>query len=267
VSTTTLYRFFDKDNRLLYVGISSRGPSRWKEHERNRDWWHDVTSSTMQTFTSRQDALRAEREAIKSERPVYNKMHNKPGAVAKKVWTAGHIPEEELRNWRIPGPRVQPVLWRGRFVDNYDFSVIRPDPGLNEVSAHRDVSDGWVQLMLDYNYGNKYRGEFDELCQIMALLSADSFGQESITWGGPYFWFPQHLNDWFVRAVLLSDNGDHSMMRATEDVVVANAEHLPDIWEPGAGKSTKKTRKALARHSLRRISLALHEMNNNRVAA
>jgi hypothetical protein len=73
---TMLYRFFDKSGRLLYVGVSSVGPGRWKEHSKGRSWWHEVVSSTIEHYPTRQLALLAERSAIRNERPIYNKVHN-----------------------------------------------------------------------------------------------------------------------------------------------------------------------------------------------
>ena len=73
---TMLYRFFDKSGQLLYVGVSSVGPGRWKEHSKGRSWWHEVVSSTIEHYPTRELALLAERSAIRNERPIYNKVHN-----------------------------------------------------------------------------------------------------------------------------------------------------------------------------------------------
>jgi len=75
MTATMLYRFFDESGCLLYVGISTVGPSRWKSHSKEKPWWTDVASSTVKHFTTRQAAESAEISAIKSEYPVHNKMH------------------------------------------------------------------------------------------------------------------------------------------------------------------------------------------------
>lgn len=75
-SRTALYRFYDGAGDLLYVGISVRPWSRWKQHKGQKDWAEDVATSTMEWFDTRKAALNAEREAIVTEEPRYNVVHN-----------------------------------------------------------------------------------------------------------------------------------------------------------------------------------------------
>lgn len=70
-----LYRHFDKDGDLLYVGISLSAIDRSKQHRTGSEWWPEVASITVENFASRAAAERAERKAIASERPIHNKMH------------------------------------------------------------------------------------------------------------------------------------------------------------------------------------------------
>jgi hypothetical protein len=69
---TTVYRFFGTRRRLLYVGITNRGHRRIHEHSRVKDWWRDVRSATFEHFPTREEALWAEAEAIRSENPAHN---------------------------------------------------------------------------------------------------------------------------------------------------------------------------------------------------
>jgi len=73
---TALYRQFDKENQLLYVGISLRYGRRIKEHYRGSAWFLDVTHIDLEWFDTREEALTAEYNAIKSEKPKCNKVHN-----------------------------------------------------------------------------------------------------------------------------------------------------------------------------------------------
>jgi hypothetical protein len=75
---TTLYRFYAADGTLLYVGVTSVGPSRWSDHERNREWWAKAVRSSIEQFPNRQAALDAERAAILAEQPRYNTVHRVP---------------------------------------------------------------------------------------------------------------------------------------------------------------------------------------------
>lgn len=73
---TALYRLRGESRGLLYVGISSNPLRRWPEHAAEKQWWSEVTDLSMQWFESRAAALKAEVEAIRTERPLYNVQHN-----------------------------------------------------------------------------------------------------------------------------------------------------------------------------------------------
>lgn len=71
-----LYRFYDRSDVLLYVGITVDLPSRVSNHRKEKPWWMDVHHITIQHFDTRGDALAAEYEAIRTEGPLYNIIHN-----------------------------------------------------------------------------------------------------------------------------------------------------------------------------------------------
>lgn len=73
--TTSLYRRFDADETLLYLGISDdlRARSRW--HERHSPWAPFVARRTTEWHATRAAAEAAERAVIKSERPLFNRQH------------------------------------------------------------------------------------------------------------------------------------------------------------------------------------------------
>lgn len=73
---TALYRHFSAEGILLYVGISMSVPQRTSQHARSQPWFIDVVRIDIQWFDNRRDALRAERAAIKKERPLFNKTYH-----------------------------------------------------------------------------------------------------------------------------------------------------------------------------------------------
>lgn len=75
--TAYLYRHFDKEGTLLYVGESLSFSKRTKDHERGSDWFGDITNITIEKFDSKKSALKAEVQAIKKENPKFNIQHNK----------------------------------------------------------------------------------------------------------------------------------------------------------------------------------------------
>lgn len=71
-----LYRMFDESGDLLYVGVSDNATRRWREHERDKPWFHNVCTFTRERYPDRVGVELAEREAIIRERPRYNVVHN-----------------------------------------------------------------------------------------------------------------------------------------------------------------------------------------------
>lgn len=73
---TALYRLYDANDQLLYVGVSSRPPIRMAQHAADKSWWGEVATQELEWLDDRETALDAEREAIRSERPRYNHQSN-----------------------------------------------------------------------------------------------------------------------------------------------------------------------------------------------
>lgn len=71
--STAVYRFFDADERLLYVGIAFDPSERWKDHARRTKWWKDAVDNTIDWYDTRAEAARAEQTALRYEKPIYNK--------------------------------------------------------------------------------------------------------------------------------------------------------------------------------------------------
>jgi predicted GIY-YIG superfamily endonuclease len=79
---TSLYRHFAADGVLLYVGVSLSWPARTKAHAKGSRWFEQVSRVEIERFYNRDDALAAEREVIKRERPKFNVIHNCPSMAA-----------------------------------------------------------------------------------------------------------------------------------------------------------------------------------------
>lgn len=70
---TALYRYYDADGRLLYVGISYNPISRQSQHSSSSAWYRECDRMTAQWFATRFEALEAEAKAIRLENPIHNK--------------------------------------------------------------------------------------------------------------------------------------------------------------------------------------------------
>jgi hypothetical protein len=71
-----LYRYFDTRSRLLYVGISGDLANRDRSHISRSRWMQLVASSTVERLKTLEDVQAAERKAIETERPLFNRLHN-----------------------------------------------------------------------------------------------------------------------------------------------------------------------------------------------
>ncbi|OII64610.1 hypothetical protein BJP40_19930 [Streptomyces sp. CC53] len=67
-----LYRFFDGDGCLLYVGISKDPLVRWQEHTNSHKWWGSVVEYEVVWHATRAAARAAEASAIRDEAPIHN---------------------------------------------------------------------------------------------------------------------------------------------------------------------------------------------------
>lgn len=111
---TYLYRHFDAFGSLLYVGISLSWLMRTKAHSKSAEWFEEVARVTIEQFATREEAMEAEREAIRREKPRYNVVHNRPRVRAKgqrkQIKSKGLGPQGPLSFIAGPCALVGPAL-------------------------------------------------------------------------------------------------------------------------------------------------------------
>jgi hypothetical protein len=71
-----LYRYWDADDLLLYVGITGHMGYRERSHIKGSSWMDFAVRSTIERFPCKFQAEPAEREAIQAEHPLFNHKHN-----------------------------------------------------------------------------------------------------------------------------------------------------------------------------------------------
>jgi predicted GIY-YIG superfamily endonuclease len=79
---TALYRLYDDEGRLLYVGITRDPEKRFAQHAATKYWWKWVKRRRVEWFDRRSSARAAEEMAIKVGNPDYNIEHARARAVA-----------------------------------------------------------------------------------------------------------------------------------------------------------------------------------------
>jgi len=75
-----LYKIFNCDNEIIYIGITIDFQSRIKDHKYTKDWWSEVSYIRKTKYKNRFKVLEAEKRAIKKYNPVFNIQHNKKAA-------------------------------------------------------------------------------------------------------------------------------------------------------------------------------------------
>lgn len=71
-SPVALYRHFDLNGELLYIGVTADPARRWQQHREQSAWAPFVADGTVHWLGDRDRALVAERQAIARERPLFN---------------------------------------------------------------------------------------------------------------------------------------------------------------------------------------------------
>ncbi len=79
-----VYKYFDALNNLLYVGQSAQPFARLEAHK-SKDWARRIKSVTMTKYATSRGALKAERDAIKAQRPAFNFVHMDKGKKFEKI--------------------------------------------------------------------------------------------------------------------------------------------------------------------------------------
>lgn len=97
-----VYRYYDADDVLLYIGFTSDPHTRWRQHQRNSAWAKDAATVRVERYAYEDLARSAERAAIWSESPLHN-IKSTPmdsqnmAAASRERWSAARDSADELR--------------------------------------------------------------------------------------------------------------------------------------------------------------------------
>lgn len=69
----TVYRIYDGDGALLYVGASRWFAARMRAHEVKAEWWETVATVTVEHHQDEASMAKAEQAAIATEDPIHNR--------------------------------------------------------------------------------------------------------------------------------------------------------------------------------------------------
>lgn len=182
---TALYRHFDENGDLLYVGISISAVQRLSQHRSSSPWFEQIAKVDIEWHPTREAALRAEREAIISERPRYNKMHN--AANDNQVKTV-------INGWRVYLIRhreekaIDGFVWAKTDADLWDVVDESFDPADYEYAEVTGcggllVDDGLGPVVVQAEDADEDAPDFTcEKFVPSSLLCDDLYQQERLTW-------------------------------------------------------------------------------------
>lgn len=97
---TVLYRYYDAEDVLLYVGVSANMPGRLEGHEADSTWMDFAHWSTLEHFPDRADAEAAEIAAIETDRPIFNILHNETPDRVRRI--VDYLIDRDRRDLLVP---------------------------------------------------------------------------------------------------------------------------------------------------------------------
>ncbi|MBQ1118538.1 GntR family transcriptional regulator [Streptomyces sp. C3-3] len=140
---TALYRLYNADDVLLYVGIASDPERRWKQHEEFKPWWPEVAKKTVEWLESRNAALTAETQAIRTELPRHNHQNN-PSAIISQI--------KPQQLWKVPNGTWRPYEFMAHELRGFIQSgCLKPGdklPVVRDLMEVYEVSSATVQRAL-----------------------------------------------------------------------------------------------------------------------
>ena len=101
ISGPVVYRIYDADSRLIYIGATKNLKQRLENH-RSVSWWNSLTARVeVESYPDVKSALTAEAAAISTERPAFNLTHTGSYTVPPRM-TETDV--EVCREWVAQSP-------------------------------------------------------------------------------------------------------------------------------------------------------------------
>ncbi len=129
--TFTVYFYYDDDDRLLYVGFTSRGHQRAKQHKTLATWWPLAARAEFEHYENEEDALVAERTAIAELHPRFNVVGRAVAENPEPAPTGTHPPSEgDAARPVREGPTSSTELSADGQTELWDGYISEKDKGL-----------------------------------------------------------------------------------------------------------------------------------------
>lgn len=119
---TAIYRLYDAGDVLLYLGITDNLERRYKQHAKDKFWWHLVTRKQVEWRETRREAEQEEGAATGREKPVHDRTWRM--AKGREFLAQNPPPADPFR-----GPltdRLRDGVLSGTYPEGYVF-VVSPE--------------------------------------------------------------------------------------------------------------------------------------------
>jgi hypothetical protein len=178
-----VYRFFDADDQLLYLGITHNLDERWETHERIQPWWLDVVRREFTWYDTRAEAEHIERTATAAEKPRYDRSGNRPGAevdqrISLEIDRAMDAVSMDIENgtyplWHFLPP--YPVLSK-----KYGIPIVGVTRGLATL-ANREHTLVYHQDQFAVSHPRNRPSRDARSIGLLYFLASNAFGDSSFT--------------------------------------------------------------------------------------
>ena len=156
----TLYRFFDKQGQLLYVGISNNWTQRLKQHYKDSEFFELVASASFEHYETREEVDAAEKTAILTEGAIYNKAFNPNFETSQQHF-------QKLKAWIYSN--IQPDDVHAALIDKFRKTFLADKNWTRKTAApiafyiYIELPAWAAEVGLDCDYcANLYHAEFIE---------------------------------------------------------------------------------------------------------
>ena len=173
MSNYCLYRMFDINGDLLYIGQSVRVTDRIRQHARTKHWWSSVRTITIEQYESAPALNIAEREAIKNEKPIHNIIFNSKSNMNR------HFQDDNLANQiemlrRYPKRFCEPISIKNvaEDWDHYADAIFTHHAYIELRKALAHFYDFLLDKYLDYFIEQNSDGEKELLGVVTSLVMA-----------------------------------------------------------------------------------------------
>ena len=148
-----LYRHYDKEWNLLYVGISLNAIKRMIDHRsQSREWFDEIAFTQRKVYPSRAEAEKAEAIAIRNENPKWNK--DRPLGTASQDYGLYTRDEEEAHLVNLLRNKV---IEQGNSISFLHAEIKRLEAKANKL----EPTDHWKIESLDERF-TKHENLYEE---------------------------------------------------------------------------------------------------------